>query len=116
MNRFYMSKSIIHDASVPSFVIEKLRLWAQAIRVQRVAQGLTADALSVRIGISRSTMRRLELGEPAIAAHVYLSAMWVVGLLDAACPALSQHLMQIAQPKTDIRIRARKKKRDAEYF
>ena len=105
-----MSKQAIHDASVPSFVAEKLRLWAQAIRVQRVAQGLTADDLSTRIGISRSTMRRLELGEPAIAAHVYLSALMVIGLLDAACPTLPASLQQ------PLKIRVRKLSRSPDDF
>jgi transcriptional regulator with XRE-family HTH domain len=106
-----MPKQIIHDASVPSFVLEKLQLWARAIRIQRVAQGLTADALGTRIGISRSTMRRLELGEPAIAAHVYLSAMLVVGLLDTACPSLPEHLQRAALPTLEsqfAKIRVRK--------
>ncbi len=105
-----MPKKAIHDASVPSFVLEKLLLWAQAIRVQRVAQGLTADALSDRIGISRSTMRRLELGEPAIAAHVYLSALMVVGLLDTACPTLPAALQQ------PLKIRVRKTSRATDDF
>lgn len=114
-----MSKKLIQDASVPSFVLEKLQLWARAIRVQRVAQGLTADALSARIGISRSTMRRLELGEPAIAAHVYLSAMWIVGLLDTACPPLPEHLQGAARPAPEsqiAKIRVRKPSRAPDDF
>ena len=96
-----MPKQLSPSLAAPSFILEKLQLWAKAIRVQRVMQGLTADALCERMGISRSTMRRVERGEPTVATHVYLSALMVLGLLDSACPMLPEHLLQIPPPKSE---------------
>jgi transcriptional regulator with XRE-family HTH domain len=86
------------DFIAPPSVNSVCQLWAAVIRTQRVAQGITADALCQRIGISRSAMRRLELGEPTVATQSYLSALWVLGLLDHFCPQTQSHLTQNLRP------------------
>jgi transcriptional regulator with XRE-family HTH domain len=91
------------------------QLWAAVIRTQRVAQGITADALCERIGISRSALRRLELGEPMVATQSYLSALWVLGLLDHFCPQTESHLTQNLRP-AHARGRVRKPKASAASF
>ena len=101
-------------------VLERLRAWGAAIRMQRVAQGLRAVDLCARMGISHPTLLRAERGEPGVAAGVYLAALHILGLLDQAAPDLVNGRLTGAGPPTGsvgTRLpRARPKKDDDAYF
>lgn len=98
---------------VPSIVLEVLSIWGAAIRKQRVAMGITAEDLCGRMSISRPTLRRMEHGDPAASAALYLAALNVLGILGQAAPRLEGHLWESATklPRT----RTSKDWRD-EYF
>lgn len=81
-----MGRKRIEEADFPSLVCERLKEWGLCIRKQRVAQGILAADLCARLGISHPTLRRLEMGEPAISASYYLSALHILGMLDAVAP------------------------------
>ncbi|OZI26761.1 hypothetical protein CAL26_05425 [Bordetella genomosp. 9] len=81
-----MPKKIQPTAAVPTLVAERLRIWGRCIRTQRVAQHLPAADLCARMGISDATLRRVERGDPGAGAAVYLSAFWVLGILDTIAP------------------------------
>src|SRR5690606_19390517 len=72
----------------------RMLAWGKCVRVQRVAQKLTAQAFSERIGISESTLRRVERGDPVVAAGTYLSALAALSVLDPAVPMPEPHLTQ----------------------
>ena len=80
--------------TVPTAVAERLGIWGAAIRKQRVAMGITAEDLCGRLDISRPTLRRMEKGDPATAAGLYLAALHVIGLLAQAAPRLEGRLWE----------------------
>ncbi len=73
-------------------VLDKIRMWGNCVRLQRVRQHIRAEDLCQRISISRPTLRRLEEGDPGVAASTYLSALNVLGLLDRVAPELEPSL------------------------
>ncbi|RBP39961.1 hypothetical protein DFR37_10455 [Eoetvoesiella caeni] len=83
--------------------------WGRNIRSGRVMQKITARNLCERLRISESTLRRVERGDPAVAAGTYLTALVAVGSLDRIIP-LPEHSTQL-----NPNARARPDK-DDEYF
>jgi transcriptional regulator with XRE-family HTH domain len=81
-----MPKKLLSTTTTPTSVLEKLRSWSQVIRAERVAQRMTAEALCARAGVSRSSLRRVEQGDPTVGINVYLSALLILGKLMALCP------------------------------
>ncbi len=88
---------------IPSAVIERLQMWGATIRKQRVFLNMTAEDLCARLDISRPTLRRIESGDTAAAASLYLAALNVLGLLGHAAPRLEARLweMHIATPRAN---------------
>ena len=84
-----MPKKLLNEQSVPTLVQERLSTWGEFVRNERVRQRITAGDLSQRMGVSLSTLRRLERGDPGAAAAAYLSAFHVLGVMDEAAPALA---------------------------
>lgn len=64
----------------------RMSAWGKCVRLQRVAQKITAQAFSERIGVSESTLRRVERGDPAVAAGTYLAALSALSVIDQAIP------------------------------
>ncbi|WP_144635968.1 helix-turn-helix domain-containing protein [Bordetella genomosp. 13] len=87
-----MPRKIRSSASLPPPVLHRLATWGRAVRAQRVNQGLSAADLCARMDISRGTLQRLERGDPGAAMGSYLTALWILGLLDQAAPALDAAL------------------------
>ena len=52
-----------------------LSQWGQCIRYRRMARRITAQTLSEQVGVSLSTIRRMERGDLAVAASTYLMAV-----------------------------------------
>lgn len=57
----------------------------------RKLQGLTAEQLAERAGISRGTLRRVEHGDPAVGAGALLSVLRALGQLDRMVEALDPY-------------------------
>jgi transcriptional regulator with XRE-family HTH domain len=85
---YLMPKKLLLITTTPTSVLEKLCSWAQVIRAERVGQGMTAEALCTRVGVSRSSLRRVEQGDPTVGINVYLSALLILGQLEALCPSV----------------------------
>lgn len=64
----------------------RLSLWGRSIRAQRIRQKIKATLFCARIGVSVSTLRRIELGDPMVAAGSYLTALNALGLFDPIVP------------------------------
>ena len=106
-------RKMLLPALVPTLVSERLAIWGNAIRTQRVRQRITADQLCVRIGLSRATLSRIERGDAAVSAAGYMSAFLVLGILDQAMPPLPPTLWL---PKENGRVKARREEGDDDYF
>ena len=81
-----MPKKLLSITTTPTSVLEKLHSWSQVIRAERVGQRMTAEALCARVSVSRSSLRRVERGDPTVGINVYLSALLILGKLDVLCP------------------------------
>ncbi|MBR8655825.1 helix-turn-helix transcriptional regulator [Achromobacter sp. Marseille-Q0513] len=98
--------------AVPTAIAHRLSTWGRSIRAQRVAQRITAADLCARMNISEATLRRIEQGDPGASASTYLTALWVLGMFEAAAPALDAKYWQAVDPHA----RARSSASDHEYF
>ena len=52
------------------------------IRLARLRRGISQEEMSVRIGVSRKTIGKLETGDASIGLAVLLRALDVLGLVD----------------------------------
>lgn len=97
-----MPVKLLPAARVPTLVQERLRIWGQCIRTQRIKQHIQAADLCARMGVSDATLRRLEKGDPGAATGSYLNALLILGLLEDAVP-----MPDAALWTADMRKRAR---------
>ena len=88
---------------VPTLVAERLRIWGMCVRKQRIAQGMRADDLCQRMGISHPTLQRLQRGEASVGAGLYLAALQILGMLEFAAPMVDNKFWQTDQPNARAR-------------
>ena len=81
-----MPKKNLHPEAVPTLIQERLRVWGQSIRTQRLTQRIRAADLCARMEISEATLRRLERGDAGAGAGLYLMAFQILGILDELTP------------------------------
>lgn len=67
----------------------------------RKLQGLTAEQLAERAGISRGTLRRLEQGDPAVGVGVVLSVVRALGQLDRFVESLDPYETDLGRARSD---------------
>ena len=73
-----MTKS--HTRTYSRYALEGLALLGKSIRLGRMQRRLTAQELAERIGISRSTLQRIERGDPRVEVGLMLEAATIVGV------------------------------------
>ncbi|WP_230025624.1 helix-turn-helix domain-containing protein [Massilia sp. Bi118] len=95
---------------------ERLAIWGKSIRTQRLRQRITIADLSTRMGISRTTLLRLEKGDPGAGAGAYLTALLVLGIVDKAAPVLPVELWQGNDGRRVRLSRQEQGGEDGEYF
>lgn len=101
-----MPKKLLPAAALPARIAERLQIWGNCIRKQRLAQRIRADDLCARIGTARSTLRRIENGNSGVAVELYLHALLILGALDLAAPSLPNAMWEIDHPHSRIRLTA----------
>jgi transcriptional regulator with XRE-family HTH domain len=79
---------------LPSPVELALRELGEAVRVARLRRRQSARDFSSRLGVSLPTLRKLERGDPGVVVATFVTALWLVGLLD--------RLRELARPESDI--------------
>ncbi len=89
-----MPKKLSSAETWPTLVHERLTIWGKCIRTQRLRQRITVADLCSRLGVSRTTLMRLESGDPGASAGAYLTALLALGVADVAAPALPAELWQ----------------------
>jgi transcriptional regulator with XRE-family HTH domain len=72
--------------------------------------------LSTRLGVSKTTLLRLERGDPGAGAGAYLTALLALGIADRAVPALPAELWQGDFGQRVKLSQQEKGGADAEYF
>ncbi len=101
-----MPKKLLTPPAVSTLVLERLHTWGLCIRKQRIAQHIRAADLCARMGIARTTLRRLERGEPGAAVDLYLNALLILGVMDVAVPALPNPLWEMRNVNRRTRLSA----------
>lgn len=89
-----MVKTATHNRTYSRYALAGLHLFGKAIRLGRMQHKLTAQALAERIGISRSTLQRIERGDAKVEIGLMFEAAAIVGVTlfdadDKAIAALS---------------------------
>jgi len=79
---------------LPGLVSQTLRELGQAIRVARIRRRLSAQDFASRLAVTLPTLRKLERGDPGVALATFVTALWLIGLLD--------RLRDLAKPEKDV--------------
>lgn len=100
------------DSTTPVLVLRAVLNLGGDLALARRRRRFSQASMSVRIGVSLSTLRRMEKGDPRVPLGVWARALLVLGeldrlagLLDTATDEIGLALMDQQLPK---RIRARK--------
>lgn len=92
----------------------RLEFWGRCIRTQRVDQRLKAKDLCRELGMSEATLRRVERGDPMVAAISYLRAMGRLGILTRLVPEAPDDLWRAKDEWSHYRYRSGRR-RDVPY-
>jgi transcriptional regulator with XRE-family HTH domain len=76
---------------------ENLRAW-------RILLELTAEQVAERAGVARSTIGRLERGEPTVGFDVVLTVAHALGVLDAIVAATDPYETPVGRARADERL------------
>ena len=77
------------------------------IRGARARRGFTQAGLAERLRVSPTTVRAAEQGDPAIAAGILVSLLWVLGI-GPISKSLAEHAELQRPPTSKQRVRASK--------
>lgn len=67
----------------------------------RKLQGLTAEQVAERADVSRTTLRRLEHGDPGVGMDVFLKVVRALGQLDRVVEALDPYETDLGRARAD---------------
>lgn len=67
----------------------------------RKLQGLTAEQVAERAGVSRSTLRRLEHGEATVTLETFLNVIRALGQLERVVEALDPYETDLGRARAD---------------
>ncbi len=70
----------------------------------RKLQGLTAQQVADRAGLSRPTLRRLEHGDPRVSMESFLNVARALGQLDRVIDALDPYETPLGRARADARL------------
>ncbi len=70
-------------------------------RAWRILLNLTAEQVAERAGVARSTIGRLERGEPTVGLEVVLNVARVLGVLDSLVTATDPYQTALGRARAD---------------
>jgi len=73
----------------------------QHVLAWRKLQGLTADQVCQRAGISRPTLRKVETGDPAVTMETFLNVLRALGRLDSVVDVLDPYESELGRARAD---------------
>lgn len=107
-----MSKSSEHHDFLPPKALVALERLGSNLALARKRRRESLRAWAARLGVSVSTLTRLEKGDPGVGMGVYAAALWLLGraqaLPDLADPALDQGALLLNIREAQSRSRPRK--------
>jgi len=69
-------------ADLPVASRKALAVAGEAIKLARRRRRQTASDLALRLGVSLPTFRKLERGDPSVSLGTFVTALWLLDLLD----------------------------------
>ncbi len=88
-----MSKSRL-DSMLPTPVRLALRKLGQDVRDARLRRRISTAIMAERASISRTTLNKVEKGDPGVSLGIYATVLYVLGM--------AERLSDLADAKTDI--------------
>jgi hypothetical protein len=98
-----MSKSSTHNDWLPPQALTALQALGANLALARVRRKESLRGWAKRIGVSVSTVQRLEDGDPGVGMGVYAAAVWLMGRSDAL-PALADPALDRGALELDVRV------------
>jgi hypothetical protein len=95
-------------ATLPPIAARALRKLGENLAVARVRRRESQRVWAKRIGVSIPTLIRMERGEPSVAIGVYVTALWLLGRVQAI-PELADPRHDLGALELDVR-RARERR------
>jgi len=89
-----MPKTSLVANSLPPVAASALRQLGENLAVARARRKESQRAWAQRIGVSVPTLIRLEKGDPTVSMGAYVSALWLMGQVQA--------LAEVAAPAADL--------------
>jgi transcriptional regulator with XRE-family HTH domain len=88
-------------------VLQDVHRLGDRLRLARLRRRVTASALAARVGVSRSTIYRLEAGDAAVAVGIYAAVLEALGFGDelsrlAADDTVGRGLQDAALPRRGV--------------
>jgi transcriptional regulator with XRE-family HTH domain len=71
---------MVRKRAYSRYALEGLGLMGKMIRLGRIQRRLTAQELAERLGVSRSTLQRMEKGDPKVEIGLMFEAAAIVGI------------------------------------
>lgn len=111
-----MAKSRRHT-TLPFPVVRALRKLGHDIRDARRRRRIPVAVMAERASISRTTLAKVERGDPGVSFGTYATVLFVLGLVeglgDLAAPGMDELGLALEEERLPQRIRRRRKSRDA---
>jgi hypothetical protein len=95
-NIYVVSKSSKSLSSLPLPVATSLETFGGNLAIARKRRRQSMDAWATRLQVSVPTLRRMEKGDPSVAAGVYMTAAWLMNLHHAVAKATDPKEDQVA--------------------
>jgi hypothetical protein len=97
-----MSKSSVHLEFLPQQARQQLLLLGGNLTIARKRRRESLRTWAARLGISVRTVQRMEAGDPGVGVGIYVSALWVIGRVDAL-PSLADPALDVGALQLSIR-------------
>lgn len=98
-------------AQLPTHTIAALQKLGADLAVARLRRKESLKSWSKRMGVSISTLQRLEAGDPSVSMGILASALWLINrdsaLVEIAAPALDMHAIELSVREAEALGRAR---------
>ena len=82
---------------LPIPVKKALRKLGQDIRKARLRRRITMELVAERASISRTTLTKIEKGDPSVALGIYATVIFVLGLVSNLADLLDTHQDEIGR-------------------
>lgn len=88
-------------------IARQSRRFGERIRSWRMVQGLTAEQVSERAGISPSTLRKIEQGDTGVRFEAVLQVARALGVLDTIVDSIDPLQTDLGRARADLLNRKR---------